>query len=299
VSEASPDPGRPTLILVTGATGTVGGHVLRALTAEGAAVRALVRSEERADALRGFDVEVAVGTYEDADAMGRALDGVERVFLVAPTGPDMAEQELCVVRAVAAAGTRPHVVKVAAAGVDAPGEPWTRVLREHRRVVSALTEAGLPTTVLAPSVFFQNLLRFPALLQEKGCISAPVGDTPLTWADARDVAAVAAHVLTTDAHDGATYTVTGPEQISYPDLAQRLGAFLGREVEHQDTDPDAARQVLLDTGSPEWNADAQLEVYAGYRDGRGPDVTEEVLKATGRPPRSLEDFLADHRAVFR
>ena len=286
------------MILLTGATGTVGGHLLSTLAAQGAPVRALVRSQERADSLRGYDCEITIGSYEDPDSLDHALRRVDRVFLVTAGGPDLAAQELAMVRAIRAAATSPHVVKVAAAGVDA-AEPWTRIQREHLRVTQALAEAEVPTTVLAPGVFFQNLLRSVAGMRERGVISAPAGDTPLTWVDARDIAAVAAHVLTSDGHEGATYTVTGPEQLPYAELARRLSAATGLDVRYEDVAPERFRADLVAAGTPEWNADALVELYEGYRAGRGPAVTDEVTKATGRDAATLEDFLTHHMAAFR
>jgi len=149
------------LILVTGATGMVGGHVLRQLTGQSAPVRALVRSEEKGDTLRGYDCELAVGSYEDAGSLDGALQGIDHVLLISPANEHMAQQEGSLVDAAVRAGSSPHIVKLAAAGVDAPGETDVNFLAQHRRVVEHLREAGLPTTVLAPNGFMQSFRRPP------------------------------------------------------------------------------------------------------------------------------------------
>jgi uncharacterized protein YbjT (DUF2867 family) len=286
------------VILVTGATGNVGGALVGRLSVTGVPARALVRSPSRGDDLRGFDCELAVGSYEDAASLREALAGVDRVFLVSPAGPQMAEQELAVVRAVQADAPSAHVVKLAAAGVDASGESPVRFLRLHQQVVAGLADSGLAHTVLAPSSFMQNLLMQAGSVQEQGVLRASVGDAPLSWVDVRDVAAVAAHVLTSDGHEGATYTVTGPEALSYPQVAATMTRVLGRVVRAEDVPPEQTRAAMVGAGAPEWLADGLLELDGVIRSGAAGDVTEEVRKATGRPARSVEDFLGEHRAAF-
>ncbi len=119
------------MILVTGATGNVGGALVSRLSQSGAQVRALVRTRERGDNLRGFDVDLAVGDYDDPEALRLAVRGADRVFLLSPSGPRMAEQELAVVQAVQDEAPGARVVKLAAAGFDADGEPSVRFLAAH------------------------------------------------------------------------------------------------------------------------------------------------------------------------
>lgn len=287
------------MILVTGATGMVGGHVLRQLTGQSAPVRALVRSEEKGDTLRGYDCELAVGSYEDAGSLDRALQGTDHVFLISPANEHMAQQEKGLVDAAVRAGSSPHIVKLAAAGVDAPGETGVNFLAQHRRVVEHLRETGLATTVLAPNGFMQNLLGLAGSIQEQGAFFLPAGDAAISLVDARDVAAVAAHVLTSEGHAGATYTVTGSEALTYQHVAERLGAALGKPVRYVDVPGEAARSAMVEAGMLPWMADGLVALNAVYKSGAAAQVTEEVQKATGRSPRTLSDFLADHLGAFR
>lgn len=286
------------MILVTGATGNVGGAVVRRLSAEGVPARALVHSSERADTLRGFDVGIVVGDYDDPASLEHALEGIDRVLLVSPGGPETVDQEQAVVRAVQAAAPGAHVVKLAAAGVDAPGEAPVRLLRAHQQVVQVLADSGLPTTVLAPNAFMQNLLGQAASVQEQGVLRSSVGDAAISHVDVRDVAAVAAHVLTSDGHEGATYTITGPAAVTYAQVAEVLGGVLGREVRSEELTPEQARAALTAGGASDWLADGLLELDEAYRAGAASVVTDEVEKATGRPARSVEAFLTEHRAAF-
>lgn len=284
------------MILVTGATGTIGGHLVQQLCAAGVPTRALVRSRERADDLRGFDCDIAIGSYDDPASLPPALRDVERVFLLSPPGEASARQEGALVDALP---DGVGVVKLAAIRVDSSWGSHVRLLTGHRAVIARLAEKGVPTTVLAPTFFLQNLLRQAAGITAEGVLRAGVGDAAVAHVDARDVAAVAAHCLTSDGHEGATYTVTGPEALTYAQVAQRMSAALGREVRHVDTPAEGMRAGMLAAGVPEWVADGLAELDAAYRDGPGDVVSHEVDKATGRPARTLEDFLATHRAAFR
>jgi uncharacterized protein YbjT (DUF2867 family) len=281
------------VILVTGATGTVGGYLVRALCKEGAPVRALVSSPERADVLRGYDCGTAVGRYEDPRAMHQALQDVDRVFLVSPASARSAELEGAVLDAVRRAGGA-HVVKLAAAGVDQPDRDG-RFLEQHRAVVAQLD--GLPHTVLAPHGFLQNLVGSAAAVQERGELPSLVGPAAMSFIDARDVAAVAAHVLSGTGHDGATYTLTGPRAVTYADIAAALSERLGREVRAVDITPQEYRTQA--EGQDPWVVEGLLELSEVYRSGGASVVTDEVQQATGSPGRTLENFLDDHLSAFR
>lgn len=285
------------VILVTGATGNIGGAVVSRLSSGGQRVRALVHTTPRADDLRGYDCEIAVGDYRDEGAMRAALHGVERLLLVAPLTEDLAERELAVLQAVQDAAPGAHVAKIAVAGVDT--DRPSRILDQHRRVVRYLRDTGLPVTVLAPTSFMQNLLRAAGTVQEQGVLAFPAGSARISHVDVRDVAAVAAHVLTSDGHDGATYTITGPQALTYDEVAAALSRVLGRQVRYVDVPPEQAGEAMRASGQPDWNVTALLELYASYREGAGDLVTEQVRRATGQPARTLEQFLVEHQAAFR
>ena len=286
------------MILVTGATGAVGGHLVDQLSRRGAAVRALVRSQERADVLRGYDCEIAIGSYDDPQSLHRALGGVTKLFLLSPPSEQMASQELAVLTAVRAAHPAVQVVKLAAIGVDGD-VAGARLLEQHRTVVDALVEHGQPHTVLAPNSFMQNFLLWAGSVQEQGAFYAPAGEGAVSHVDARDIAAVAAHVLTSDGHDGATYTLTGPRALTYAEVAEHFSTALDKPVSYVDVPPEGARAAMVDAGLSPWLADGLVELNARYRVGAASVVTDEVHKATGRAPRTVEGFLSDHLAAFR
>lgn len=287
-------------VLVTGATGTTGGALVTLLTVGGAAdgpVRVMVPSPEDADDLRGFDVEIVTGNFDDPETLDDALKGIEAAFLVSPAGPDLAQRELAFLDAVERSPERPHVVKLAALGWE---DPKSRLSADHGTVVERLRSSGIRHTVLAPNGFLQDLLRFAAMIQEESALLLPAGDGAVSHVDARDVAAVAAHVLGKPApHEGRSYEVTGPDAVTYTQVAEQISAVAGRRIGYVDTPPDQVRERLLGYGWSEWTVDGMLEVYAAYAGGAAAVVTDEVQKATGRPARNLPTFLKEHGGAFR
>lgn len=282
-------------VLVVGATGQVGGALVRELSAARVPFRALVRSPEKADDLRGYDAEIAVGDLEHPESLDDALRGVSAAFLLTPSGPHQPELEGAFADAAARATERPHVVKLAAVGWE-QGE--ITLARWHREAVERLVSVGQPHTVLAPNYFMQNLLA-GANSVGHGVLAQPAVDEPIGWVDARDTAAVAAHILQDPApHAGRSYVITGPEALTYQQVAEHLGAARGHEVRYQPASDDQVRQWLLAAGLPEYRVDALAELTQLQRAGGAAMVTDEVTKATGRPARSIQDFARDYAAAF-
>src|SRR6266508_1136969 len=116
--------------------------------------------------------------------------------------------------------------------------------------------------------------------------------------DARDIAAVAARVLTSPGHQGTSYTLTGPESLSAAEVAERLSAAIGRQVRYVNLPPDAFGQALAGAGLPGWLVDALVVGNTLLAAGDGATVTDEVARLTGRPPRTFDQFAADNRTAF-
>lgn len=282
------------MFLVTGATGNVGSELTALLCAGGEPTRALVQTPEKADALRGYDCEIAIGDFDDPDSLDEAVRGVTAIYLLTPAGPRQLEQE----RAVVDAGVRAGDVRVVKQGVMGYDAGIGRLGDSHAASIAYLRDSGLPHTLLLPNAFMQNLLTAASLVQQQNMLALPGGDAAVSHVDARDVAAVGAHVLASEGHEGATYVITGPEALTYGEVADAMSQVLEREIRYVDVPPDEARRAMTDSGMPEWYADALGELMAAYRQGKAATVTDEVEKATGRPARPLAEFLSDHRSAF-
>lgn len=287
------------MILVTGATGGVGGALVSRLSTAGTPTRALVRTGPRADDLRGYDVEVAVGDYADEASLRAAVAGVDRVFLADRMSSGLATEEEALLRVLAEVAPTARVVVLATAGVDGDPVQGGRFVQAHADVVAAVRAAGLQATVLAPAPAMQDLLGCASAVQSRGVLPSPTAQAPVAWVDQRDVAALAEHVLTSDGHEGATYTVTGPEAVTGEQVAQALAQVLGRDVAVEALEPDAQRTGLAGQGLDDWTVEGTLEHEAWLREGGVATTTEEVRKATGREARSVQAFLQEHAAAFR
>jgi uncharacterized protein YbjT (DUF2867 family) len=284
------------MILVTGATGNVGGQVARALAAKGAPFRALVRRPDAADALRQAGAtEVAVGDFTDAGAMARALEGVGRLFLVTASNPDQINNEAAAVAAAKAAGVA-QIVKLSAINASADG--LSVFLRWNRAGEENIERSGIAYTFLRPNGFFQNLLGQAGQIAQ-GALYAPAGDARISFVDVRDIADVAAAVLTEGGHAGEALDITGPEAPTHAEMAAQMSEVLGRPVQYVAIDDTALQGALAGSGLPEWQAEGVVGLYRMYRGGgRTAEVTDTVPRVAGHPARSLRDFLRDHAAVF-
>lgn len=164
------------MILVTGATGTTGRHLVPALRAKGARVRALVRDPRTAPATWDDGVEPAAADMSDPSSLTAAADGVQAVYLLAPVGESMASYERNVIYAAARSASRPRVVLHAAAGFMRHPD-GARFLTAHAEALRHLRATGLAWTALAPNGFFQNFLSLRARLAA-GVLPAACGPQP-------------------------------------------------------------------------------------------------------------------------
>ena len=284
------------MILIVGATGMVGGATVRQLTALGVPVRALVRSAAKAVTLADPGIETVVGDLEQPSSLDAALDGVTRALLISPLHPRQVELQGNFVAAARRAGAV-HVVKLSGLGtaLDSP----LRSGRWHAQTEQHIADDGLPFTHLHPPFFMQNLLRSATVIAAQGAFVASMQAGKIAMVDARDVAAVAAEALTSDGHVGKMYTITGPEALSFQEVAKKLAVATGKRVTYQDVSLDTMRQELVATGIPAWLVEVRMEFATALRDGSAAAVTDTVQVVTGRPPRTFDAFARKHMALFR
>lgn len=282
------------MILVTGATGTNGREVLKALAGRGFAARAMMRSPDAAEALPEGITAVA-GDFDDDASLSQALRGIERAFLLTPSTERAEEQQMRFVDAAIRAGVR-HIVKLSQFAAD-PASP-VRFLRYHAAVEAKIRGSGLAWTFVRPNLFMQGLLQFAGMIRGKGMFAAPIGDARVSVVDVRDNAAVAAAALTGDGHAGKIYTLTGPEALTHAEMAARLSAATGRPIAFADASDDDMRHAMASVKMPEWQVEGLIEDYAHYHRGEAALIATGVHDATGASPRRFDDFARDHAAAF-
>jgi uncharacterized protein YbjT (DUF2867 family) len=284
------------MILIVGATGLVGSATVRQLTARGVPVRALVRSTEKAATLASPGVETVIGDLEQPASLDAALDGVTRALLISPLHSRQVEWQRNFVEAAWRAGAV-HIVKLSGLGtaLDSP----LRSGRWHAQTERHIADTGLPWTYLHPPFFMQNLLRSAAAIAAQGVLVASMQAGKIAMVDARDVAAVAVAALTSDGHGGKTYTITGPEALSFQEVAHKLAGATGRPVTYQDVSLATVRQEMVATGLPAWLVDVRMEFATALREGYAAAVTDTVQAVTGQPARTFDAFAREHAALFR
>lgn len=283
------------MILVTGATGTVGREVVGRLAAHGADVRIMVRDPSKAGGLAAPGVEVIEGDFDRPETLEAACAGAGRAFLLTSSSERAEAQQVAFVRAARGAGVR-HIVKLSQLGaeLDSPG----RFQRYHAAVEEAIRASGLAYTFLRPNLFMQGLLNFRPTIASRGAFFAAAGDARVSAIDVRDLADVAAAALADPGHEGKSYELTGPEAPTHAEMAAQLSEALGRPIAFVDVTPEAMRAALAGVGFPDWQADGLLEEYAMYRRGEAAAVGGGVRAAIGRDPRRFEEFARDYAPMF-
>jgi uncharacterized protein YbjT (DUF2867 family) len=285
------------MILVTGATGLVGHHLLEELADLGAPATGLVRVEARGLGLPG-GAGYLVGNLDDPGPPD-VLRGFDRVFLLSPMHEGQAELEIAFVDSLISAGHRPHVVKLAADGFQDP-DCEVRFMRSHRLVARHLDAMHIPVTYIAPNLYMENLLALADEMRDRGLLAVPGGWAQVGFVATSDVAAVAARALVADPeeHLDQVHVVTGPEALSYADVAARVSAVFAREVDYHDQSLAEARTAMRVRGLAPWVLDGMLELHEWARHGGCAKVTGTVRQLTGREPRPFQDWLEELRGAF-
>jgi NAD(P)H dehydrogenase (quinone) len=283
------------VILVTGATGQVGYHLMEALADVDAEATATVRVPVKAADLPGSPHHV-VATL-DAPPPADVLRTFDRVFLLSPAHEGQVELELIFIDALLAASHRPHIVKVAADGFEDPNCE-VRFMHSHREIAVHLDASGLPVTYLAPSLYMENLLEAVDTILDQGTIFAPAGEGRVGFVAASDVAKVAARVLTSEGHEDQTYVLTVPQSLTYADVAARVSAVFARQVDYDDMAESLAKDQMLAGGLSPWQAGGTVELFDWIRRDGTDSVTSTVLDLTGEGARTLDDWLSDQRSAF-
>jgi uncharacterized protein YbjT (DUF2867 family) len=281
-------------VLVTGATGTIGRDVARRLVEKSVAVRAGVRDQAKARKQLGADVALAPFEFENEKTFSEALEGVEKVFLLPPLLPNQLEITNAFVDAAKRAGVR-HIVKLSAIGIDDETRPTA--VKWHRANEQRIRESGLEFTFLRPNSFMQNF--FTYFPPHNGAIYLPWGNGTASFVDTRDIASVAAEVLTSDGHEGKIYTLTGPAALGIAEVARTLSEVTGREFKYVDVPEAAARDGMLQAGVPQWQVELVMELHAVNKQNRWSAVTSDIEKVTGAPPTDFTQFARDHVEKFR
>ncbi|HEV7961522.1 MAG TPA: SDR family oxidoreductase [Actinoplanes sp.] len=277
------------LIVVSGATGRLGGRIARQLSADGVRQRLIVRDASRAPELAG--AAVAVAEYGDPEASRRALDGAGTVLMVsAAETSDRVRRHRSFVDAAVAAGVE-RLVYTSFLGA-APDAVFT-LARDHWATEEHIRASGLEFTFLRDSLYADFL---PFLVGDDGVIRGPADSGRAAVVAQDDIADAAVAVLRDPVpHAGKTYDLTGPEALTFAEMAATITAVTGRQVAFEDETLEQAYAARASYGAPDWQVDAWVSTYTSVAAGELATVSPAVAELTGHPPISLAELLVRDR----
>src|SRR5215813_9967263 len=283
------------MICVTGARGTLSSEVITQLEAQQIPFRGAYFSEKAAAMARARGIEAVTIDYHHPATLRAAFEGCEAMFLLGPNALNQTELELNAVGAARAAGVR-HIVKQSVMGA---AEEAYSLAKIHRPVEKAIEKSGLAWTFLRPNSFMQNAVTFmaPTIRAESAFYSAS-GEARISHVDVRDIAGVAVAALTNEQHhQGQIYTLTGPEALTYDEVAVELAVALGRDIRHVSLPAADLKAAMLAEGMPNAIADRMLDLERYFREDRASAITDDVKRVIGREPRRFADYVRDTAAT--
>ena len=283
------------MILLTGATGKVGGAAARALIAARVPFRILLRDVAKFNAPEESDIDIVKSDLANTTEVRRALDGVSRTLLVTANSERQGTLERRFSQLAAESGVA-HIVKISS--MEASPDATSAIPRQHFTTERFIKSLDINWTMIRPNFFMQNLLLYAASISRAGVFALPMGDAKTGMIDARDVGAAAATVLRTDGHENRIYELTGSELLDFGEVAARLSSVLGKVVQYVDQSPEAFRASLAQFIPSAWHVDAVCTLFAQIADHGLEKRTSTFREITGREPTSLDRFVRDHAAAL-
>ena len=284
------------MICVTGAGGTVGREVVKQLESAKAPFRAAYFSNEKAEAARTRGIGAVIIDYNRPESLRAAFQGCDKLFLLGPNALNQSELERNAVEAAKAADVR-HIVKQSVMGAVEESYSLAKV---HRPVEKAIESSGLAWTFLRPNSFMQNVVTYMGeTIKAEGTLYSASGKAKISHVDVRDIAAVAVKSLTEPNQEGKAYTLSGPEALTYDDLASELSKVLGRSISHVNLSPSDLRNGMLAEGMPGEIADRMLDLERYFREDQGSGITNDIKQVTGRDPRRFAQYARDCASLLQ
>ncbi|OWK30420.1 SDR family oxidoreductase [Sphingomonas dokdonensis] len=280
---------------ISDAAGGIGGEVCKTLSAANTPFRAMCRKQEQVDRLQTNGMDAVLGDFDRPETLFAAMTGIATMFLITPSTPDRFAREVAAIDAAKPAGGGRIVKRSASDGNVRSQVLWAQT---HALIDQHLRATGIAWTILTPTAFMQNFLWFKDPIA-RGGLPQVAGKGSVSWVDTRDVARIAATVLTEDGHEGPTCFLTGPETLDMAEATRRLIAVIGHKVRYLNLPTPAFRAILRLTGNSRWIAKGLIsqfaDVVAGHHDI---DPTFEIERLTDKPPHGFVDFVRDHLRQF-
>ncbi len=284
------------MICVTGAGGTIGSEIIKQLESANVPFRATYFSKEKAEAARARGIDAVVIDYNRPGTLRAAFQGCDKLFLLGPNALNQTQLELNGVEAAKAVGVR-HIVKQSVLGAVEESYSLAKV---HRPVEKAIESSGFAWTFLRPNSFMQNVVTYMGeTIKAEGAFYSASGKAKISHVDVRDIAEVAVKALTKLNHGGKAYTLSGPEALTYHELANELSNVLGRSISHINLSPSDLKNGMLAGGMPEEIADRMLDLERYYREDQASRITNDIKQVTGRNPRRFAQYARDCASLLQ
>jgi uncharacterized protein YbjT (DUF2867 family) len=289
-------------ILVSGATGTVGSEVVKQLISHGGVnVKAAARSVEKIKNL-GDRIKTVYIDYNKPESQKEAFKDVDKLFLLTPDVPNAHELASNLVNEAKKAGVR-HIVKQSVMGADEGAEVGT--MRLHRKAEKIIEESGIPYTFLRPNEFMQNFINFLGhSIKNNNAFYLPLENARVSDVDVRDIAAVAVKALTENGdnnnrYNNKTYLITGPEALSYHQMAELLSNATGKNISYVSISEEESRAGMKEMGMDNWLINTISELSNYFKKGNAAQVSSAVEEVTRKKPITFSQFANDYAEVFR
>jgi len=282
---------------LTGATGTVGREVCRALLGRGVEVRVGARASSQVARVLPDVSDVVSLDFDDQTIAPSLFDGVDRFFFMTPLIEDQVAVSRRVLHAAIEEGVR-HVVRLSSR--SAGWDERSALRAWHREIDDAVRTSGATWTILRPCSFFQNFINYQVeTIRNMSSIIVPQGDGLISYIDALDIGEAAAECLLHPAdHDQQTYVLTGSRAYGAKGVAAEIGRVIDKPVMYINIEEDQARDMMLQMGTPPWLIEAGLAVFAHAKTGGEAAVDPALTQILGRPPTSLSEFVERNRTAW-
>lgn len=280
--------------LIFGATGNIGSRVTERLIARGDRPAVFVRDANKAKGLFGDRVDVHVGDLEQpGSSLANALAGIDEVFLLTD-GPELDVQDHAVAVAAKSAGVR-HLVKLSTLDIhNGVGTgPW------HARDEAAVRESGVAFTFIQPAGFMSNAFGWSHSIHSQGILRTSTGQGKITFIHPDDIADVATAALTTRNYDGQSLVITGPEALSYAEMAATIGRAIGRPVRFEEISDEQAHASVVRWAGKGPYADALIDIWRAVREGRLATRSDGVEEVLGRKPIAFARWAEENACAFQ
>ena len=284
------------MILITGATGKTGSATAKSLGEKGERFRALIRNEEKKEGLESLGGEVVIGSIENTDVVNQSMQGVKTVLVLLPNSESQLALEKQLVDSAKQAGVE-RIVKMSS--IEATPDATSPIPKLHLESEEYIKQSGLAWTMIKPNFYMQNLLASAGTIKDQGKIFLPMGEGKTGMIDTTDVGKVLAKVLSEDGHESMNHEITGPEILSFYEVAEIFSKALGKQVDYVDVPMDAYKETLGQFLTNQWHLDAVIDLFKGIAEGGIEDKTNTFNELTGETPKSLSQFLAENSFIFK